>query len=81
MFTCAKQILSFLFYFVFILLCGVVKNSVHTTAERVLQLAIVSSSPLRLELETRSRAGKTSFSALGAKYTIVLLKNIICKNM
>jgi hypothetical protein len=44
-----------------------VKNSVHTMAERVLQLSIVSS--FRLRLETRSRAGKTSFSALGAKYT------------
>jgi hypothetical protein len=47
-----------------------VKNSYHITAERVLQLSIDSSSQLRLELETRYRASKTSFSAQGAKYTI-----------
>jgi hypothetical protein len=56
-----------------ILLCSVVKNNVHTTAERGLQLSIVSSSLLRLELKTRSRAGKTAFSALGAKYTTVYI--------
>jgi hypothetical protein len=38
------------------------KNSVLTTAERVLHLSIVS----------RDRAGKTSFLALGAKYKFVV---------
>jgi hypothetical protein len=47
-----------------------VENNVHTTAERVLQLLIVSSSRLCFELETRFQASKTSFLALGAKYTI-----------
>jgi hypothetical protein len=49
-------------------LCSVVKNNIHTTAERVLQLSIVSH-----DRETRSRAGKTSLSALGAKYTITII--------
>jgi Na+/H+ antiporter NhaA len=44
--------LSFQFYFVFILLCSVVKNNVHTTAERVLHLLIVSISKQSRELET-----------------------------
>jgi hypothetical protein len=43
-------------------------------AERVLQLSIVSSSRIRLELETQSRADKTSFLALGVKYTIAQMK-------
>jgi hypothetical protein len=51
----------------------VAKISVHTTAESVLQLSIVSSSRLGLEHETRARAGKTSLPALGAKYTIVAI--------
>jgi hypothetical protein len=37
-------------------------------AKRVLQLSIISSSRLRLGLETQSRVGQISFSALGAKY-------------
>jgi hypothetical protein len=53
-------------------MCSIVKNSVQTTAERLLQLSIVSSSRLCFELETRSQAGKSSFSSLGAKYTILI---------
>lgn len=48
------------------------KNSVRTSAKRALHSPRTSLRPqLRLDPKTRSRAGKTPFTAYGTKYTIL----------